>query len=238
MNFGGFATPERNIIFDINDFDETLPAPWEWDVKRLVASIVLAARSIGLSDGKGGDCAVTCARSYRKRMREFSEMDPLEALVRAHQRRGYPRDCCRKADAEDASGKRIDKAACRQRLGARFSQAGRRGRRADPHSRSAAADLSSGRGARARRSRRRSSRSSRLPGDAGGRPAHAARSLSARRCRHQGGRHRQRRAPMLDRPADVGGQRPAVPAVQGGGRSRCSSRMPAKARTAIMASAW
>src|SRR5258707_8152187 len=47
MNFGGFATPERKIIFDINDFDETAPAPWEWDVKRLVASIVLAARSIG-----------------------------------------------------------------------------------------------------------------------------------------------------------------------------------------------
>ena len=45
MNFGGFATPERNVIFDINDFDETLPAPWEWDVKRLVASFVLAARS-------------------------------------------------------------------------------------------------------------------------------------------------------------------------------------------------
>ena len=48
MNFGGFATPERNIIFDINDFDETLSAPWEWDVKRLTASIALAARSIGL----------------------------------------------------------------------------------------------------------------------------------------------------------------------------------------------
>lgn len=77
MNFGGFATPERNIIFDINDFDETSPAPWEWDVKRLVASIVLAARSIGLSDANGRDCAVTTARSYRERMREFSEMDPL-----------------------------------------------------------------------------------------------------------------------------------------------------------------
>ena len=64
MNFGGFATPERNIIFDINDFDETSTAPWEWDVKRLVASIVLAARSIGLSDSNGRDCAVTAARSY------------------------------------------------------------------------------------------------------------------------------------------------------------------------------
>lgn len=77
MNFGGFATPERNIIFDMNDFDETLPAPWEWDVKRLAASFVLAARSIGLSDSKGRDCAVTCARSYREHMREFSKMDPL-----------------------------------------------------------------------------------------------------------------------------------------------------------------
>ena len=53
LNFGGFATPERNIIFDINDFDETLPAPWEWDVKRLAASFVLAARSNGLSDNDG-----------------------------------------------------------------------------------------------------------------------------------------------------------------------------------------
>src|SRR4029078_7601184 len=49
-NFGGFATPESNIIFDINDFDETLPAPWEWDGKRLAASIALAARSVNFSD--------------------------------------------------------------------------------------------------------------------------------------------------------------------------------------------
>jgi uncharacterized protein (DUF2252 family) len=77
MNFGGFATPERNIIFDINDFDETSPAPWEWDVKRLVASFVLAARSNGLSDSKGRDCAMAAARSYREHMREFSRMDPL-----------------------------------------------------------------------------------------------------------------------------------------------------------------
>ena len=78
MNFGGFATPERNIIFDINDFDETLPAPWEWDVKRLSASIALAARSIGLSDDKASDCAVSSARSYREHIRRFSRMDPLQ----------------------------------------------------------------------------------------------------------------------------------------------------------------
>jgi len=79
LNFGGFATPERSIVFDINDFDETLPAPWEWDVKRLVASFVLAARSNGLSDAAGRDAAVACARSYRERLREVAEMSPLEA---------------------------------------------------------------------------------------------------------------------------------------------------------------
>jgi len=78
MNFGGFATPERNIVFDINDFDETLPAPWEWDLKRLATSFVLAARSIGLSDAKGRDAAAACARSYRHRLAEFGEMHPLE----------------------------------------------------------------------------------------------------------------------------------------------------------------
>ena len=78
LNFGGFATPERNIIFDINDFDETLPAPWEWDVKRLAVSFVLAARSIGLSDAEGRDAAEATARSYRKRLAEYATMAPLE----------------------------------------------------------------------------------------------------------------------------------------------------------------
>jgi len=78
MNFGGFATPERNVVCDINDFDETLPGPWEWDVKRLVASFILAARSIGLSDGKGRDAVLACSRSYRRSLRDFSEMSPLE----------------------------------------------------------------------------------------------------------------------------------------------------------------
>jgi Uncharacterized protein conserved in bacteria (DUF2252) len=77
LNFGGFATPERNIIFDMNDFDETLPAPWEWDVKRLAASFVLAARSNGLSDNDGRDAAVAATRSYRERLAEFAKMSPL-----------------------------------------------------------------------------------------------------------------------------------------------------------------
>ena len=77
-NFGAFATPERRVIFDINDLDETLPAPWEWDVKRLAASIVLASRSNGFSEGDARDATLACVRSYREHMAEFSEMRVLD----------------------------------------------------------------------------------------------------------------------------------------------------------------
>jgi len=109
LNFGGFATPERNIIFDINDFDETLPAPWEWDIKRLVASFLLAARSIGLSDGDGRDVAVGAARSYRERLAEYAQMSPLEvwyARVDAEDVLSLITDPARRKQAR----RRIDKA--------------------------------------------------------------------------------------------------------------------------------
>jgi len=77
-NFGGYATPERNIIFSINDLDETLPAPWEWDIKRLAASFVIASRSNGFSDDSASDVVLECVKSYRERMAEFSEMVPLQ----------------------------------------------------------------------------------------------------------------------------------------------------------------
>ena len=77
-NFGGFASPERRLLFDINDFDETLPAPWEWDVKRLAASIVLASRELGLNRKRSDDAVVTMAQSYRERMREYGHMRALE----------------------------------------------------------------------------------------------------------------------------------------------------------------
>jgi uncharacterized protein (DUF2252 family) len=78
MNFGGFGTPERNFIFDLTDFDETLPGPWEWDVKRLAASVVAASRSIGLSEHQAEEAVRACVRSYRKRMREFAAMHTLD----------------------------------------------------------------------------------------------------------------------------------------------------------------
>jgi len=82
-NFGGFATPERKIIFSINDLDETLPAPWEWDVKRLAASFVVACRDKGLKDSVAKDVVLTCVRSYREGMAEFSQMKTLELWYRA-----------------------------------------------------------------------------------------------------------------------------------------------------------
>ena len=78
LNFGMFATPERREIFDINDLDETLPAPWEWDVKRLAASFVLACRDNGFAKSDARDTVLSCVRSYRKRMAEYADMQALD----------------------------------------------------------------------------------------------------------------------------------------------------------------
>jgi len=77
-NFGGFATPERRVIFDINDFDETLPGPWEWDLKRLVASVVLAGRHIPLLESDIGRATEATARSYREHMANYAAMRVLD----------------------------------------------------------------------------------------------------------------------------------------------------------------
>jgi len=78
LNFGAFATPERNLVFDLNDFDETLPAPWEWDLKRLVVSFQIAARDNRRSDASGQRAVLACVRAYREHLRECSKMRPLE----------------------------------------------------------------------------------------------------------------------------------------------------------------
>jgi uncharacterized protein (DUF2252 family) len=78
MNFGGFATPERNVIFDINDLDETLPAPFEWDLKRLAASVVIAAQHLRLSDSDAARVAMDVVREYRERMANYASMRALD----------------------------------------------------------------------------------------------------------------------------------------------------------------
>ncbi|WP_240488648.1 DUF2252 domain-containing protein [Labilithrix luteola] len=81
-NFGTFATPERRLIFDLRDFDETLPAPWEWDVKRLAASIIVSARDQGISDSRASDAVLACMRQYRETMQESVELSYQEIWYR------------------------------------------------------------------------------------------------------------------------------------------------------------
>jgi uncharacterized protein (DUF2252 family) len=77
-NFAGFGSPERRLLFDINDFDETLPGPWEWDVKRLAASLTIAGRGNGYSDGERRRIALSAAGEYRTAMRTFAGMRNLD----------------------------------------------------------------------------------------------------------------------------------------------------------------
>ena len=78
-NFGVFGSPERKLLFDINDFDETLPGPWEWDVKRLAASMEVAGRDRGFSAGDRRTIVEECVAQYRVQMRASAEMSTLDA---------------------------------------------------------------------------------------------------------------------------------------------------------------
>jgi uncharacterized protein (DUF2252 family) len=77
-NFGAFAAPDRRLVFDLNDFDESLPGPWEWDVKRLAASIAIAGRENGFKRKQRLTAVLTAARSYREAMRTFASQRNLE----------------------------------------------------------------------------------------------------------------------------------------------------------------
>ena len=86
-NFGGFAAPDRRLVFSINDFDETLPGPFEWDVKRLVASFAVAGRDRGFDAKQRQSINLTVTRSYREAIRGFAGMSQPRSLVRPHRRR-------------------------------------------------------------------------------------------------------------------------------------------------------
>jgi uncharacterized protein (DUF2252 family) len=77
-NFGGFAAPDRNLVFDLNDFDETLPGPWEWDVKRLAASFAVAGRDRGFDAGERRATILAAMRAYRRAMRRFASMRTID----------------------------------------------------------------------------------------------------------------------------------------------------------------
>src|SRR5262249_54557760 len=77
-NFGGFASPDRAVVFDVNDFDETLPGPFEWDVKRLAASLAIAGRDNGVSGRARPDVALAAVARYREQMRAFATMRAVD----------------------------------------------------------------------------------------------------------------------------------------------------------------
>src|SRR5262249_8324367 len=104
-NFGGYGSPERNFVFDVNDFDETLRGPFEWDVKRLAASVEIAARANGLPAAKRTPIVLSTVRAYREAMRSFAGLHNLDVwyaradvnaiapeLPNAHDRRDLERD--------------------------------------------------------------------------------------------------------------------------------------------------
>ena len=78
LNFGLWATPERNLMFDLRDFDETLPGPFEWDVKRLAASLVVVARENGVKRGRADAAVAAAVEAYRQRMRRYTRMPELD----------------------------------------------------------------------------------------------------------------------------------------------------------------
>jgi uncharacterized protein (DUF2252 family) len=81
-NFGAYASPDRDLVVDINDFDETLPGPWEWDLKRLAASFEIAGRDRAFDDAQRRDIVLTAARAYREAMRRLAELSNLDVWYR------------------------------------------------------------------------------------------------------------------------------------------------------------
>jgi uncharacterized protein (DUF2252 family) len=116
MNFGGFATPERNVIFDINDFDETLPAPFEWDLKRLAASVVVAAQFLKLPDSDAARMTMDLVREYRERMANYASMRALDVWYDKIDMQKY----------EDRTGDPAVVQAARKRMAARIEEAKRK----------------------------------------------------------------------------------------------------------------
>ena len=121
-NFGGFASPERRMTFDINDFDETLPGPWEWDVKRLATSFVVAARDRGFRAKDGRTAALAVAEQYRRGMNDFAGKRNLDVWyehladdqVPAELRDGLGSHAAREAHGAVPSRRRERATACRR----------------------------------------------------------------------------------------------------------------------------
>ena len=134
-NFGGFSAPDRALLFDINDFDETSPGPFEWDVKRLAASFEIAARSRSFSAKETRGVVARVTKSYREAMAKFAKMTQPRRLVRTARRREgvqrVPVDAPRPTEIKRFERNLAKAAGEGQHEGVR--QAHRGGRRRVPH---------------------------------------------------------------------------------------------------------
>ena len=243
-NFGLFASPERTLVFDANDFDETLPGPWEWDVKRLAASMVIAGRANGFSAVQNREATMATVRGYRQWMARYAGMRLLDVWYAS-----ITDDDIREAAEATGMLARPDRGGA-PRSGSRPSSARRaarrhaclrvadRGRRRPPgHPRRPAGD-------HPRRLRGRSGGPReglhRLPGDDVREPARLPRALPVRRLRAQGRRRRERRDALLrPRPRGPRRERPAHPPGEGGdgvGHGAATSRRASTPTTASASS--
>ena len=226
-NFGVFASPERQLVFDINDFDETLPGPWEWDVKRLAASFEVAGRDLGFARADRRAIVMTAVREYRSVMREAAAMRTLDAWY-AHMEVGQMLEWIKDEVREKRLGKKEAKEAAKDVAKARTRDSTRVHARLTGKVDGELRIVAESAAHRADRGPRRAGHRARgdrgvdahagrvLPAHAGA-PASPARGVPLRPRGAQGGGRRQRRDPRLD-PAARGARRPgpAVPAGEGG----------------------
>ena len=221
-NFGVFGSPERRLVFDVNDFDETLPGPWEWDVKRLAVSMLIAARDNGYRTKDQERIVLDTVARYRTAMAEFAGMKNLDVwysrLEIESVLEGFAPQF--KQKMVQRTEKALAKARTKDSMAA-FSKLTQSVNGDVTDCRSVAADRADRAargGPRARRDvRGASSAAAPLPGYARVRPADAARTVRADRFRAQGSRCGECRDPRVDRaaarPRRPG---PAVPADEGG----------------------
>ena len=205
-NFGVFASAERSLVFDLNDFDETLRGPWEWDVKRLAASLAVAGRENGYTRKERKGIVREMVAGYRTAMQQFAGMPNLAvwyARLDIEPRLAALRD---HSSRRPSSGRSDAGQGAHQGQYERVLQADPRGRRRAADHQRPAADRARPR-ARPRRPRRRDHRGRdglhpRLPAHAAERPPDPPGTVPVCRHRAQGGRRRQRRHTRLDRAAD------------------------------------
>ena len=243
-NFGVFGTPERRMDFDVNDFDETLPGPFEWDLKRLAASLEVAGRDRGFAAAEREAAVRACAASYRSAMAGFAGQANLEIFYArldveeavARYQATVPRKLLKRAEKELAKARTKDSMQA-------LAQAHPRGGRRAAHQRRPAADRADRRPAARRPGHDLLGLDPRPPARVPAHPVHRppapARALPLRRPGAQGGGGGQRGHAGLDRPD----ARPRRAATRCSCRSRrpsprCWRSSPGAASTATPATAW